>query len=640
MQLTRLILGAALCAGAVGAAQAQDAGIAALFSQADAATTVDVSFDGRYIAVDCAQAVTRGLCIHDLTGERAPVVVNAPEEARGSDAFWLSERHAAFNVRQFEQVRTAGGLREYPLMRSVAYDLATGTTAALMRNVGGLTSTAGYTSLLLPQPETILHEIRVSDARVGEVASLFEVDLTTGSARVRDEADPDIAYRVFDPDGTELVRVERRAGEWSIYDRARGNTVLASAEFQENLPRVFGLWMDGEAYVVGFERGALRGIHLMSREDGLLDPHPLAREGLLYGVIEDRFTGRIVGLSHYENGLLRQTFEDAELAGLADALARALQVERVALRSWSRDRQVFSFETIEAGRPGVFHIFDRRSGQVMIAAERLAGSAGRVFGETRLIRYAAADGLGIEAVLTLPAGRSEADGPFPLIVLPHGGPQVHDMLEFDWWAQAYAALGYVVLQPNFRGSSGYGEAFIEAGYGEFGRAMIEDIAAGAAALAEAGLAQERYCVAGASYGGYAALMTAIRDSQDVACVIAVNAVTLPEAVIGGAASGFDAAGARHWARYLGPRFNDAAYLDEISPGRRARDIAAPVLLIQSREDVVVPLDHAYAVRRNMNERQLRYVEMEGQDHYLDSGPARRTVLEESIAFLQQAYPPQ
>src|SRR6202007_2715282 len=99
----------------------------------------------------------------------------------------------------------------------------------------------------------------------------------------------------------------------------------------------------------------------------------------------------------------------------------------------------------------------------------------------------------------------EAKG-LPLVVMPHGGPEAHDRPGFDWWAQAFASRGYAVFQPNFRGSDGSGDAFRDAGFGQWGRKMQTDISDGVAELARRGIVDPKLvCIVGASYGGYAAL---------------------------------------------------------------------------------------------------------------------------------------
>ena len=120
------------------------------------------------------------------------------------------------------------------------------------------------------------------------------------------------------------------------------------------------------------------------------------------------------------------------------------------------------------------------------------------------IDYRAADGRTIHAYLTLPLNREAKN--LPLIVLPHGGPHSRDEPGFDWISQSLASRGYVVLQPQFRGSDGFGYDLLSAGFGEFGRKMQTDLSDGVRALAAQGLIDSRrVCIVGASYGGYAAL---------------------------------------------------------------------------------------------------------------------------------------
>jgi dipeptidyl aminopeptidase/acylaminoacyl peptidase len=110
--------------------------------------------------------------------------------------------------------------------------------------------------------------------------------------------------------------------------------------------------------------------------------------------------------------------------------------------------------------------------------------------------------------------------------MPHGGPEARDYPVFDWWAQAFASRGYVVLQPNFRGSTGYGAAFLRAGYGEWGRKMQSDISDGLAFLVDAGIADPgRACIVGASYGGYAALAGVTLQKGLYRCAVSVAGIS-------------------------------------------------------------------------------------------------------------------
>jgi dipeptidyl aminopeptidase/acylaminoacyl peptidase len=141
----------------------------------------------------------------------------------------------------------------------------------------------------------------------------------------------------------------------------------------------------------------------------------------------------------------------------------------------------------------------------------------------KLITYKARDGLPIEAVVTTPKGREARK--LPVIVMPHGGPWAHDTLDYDYWAQFLASKGYLVIQPNFRGSTGYGQEFERRGEGQLGLAMQDDVNDALAWAVSEGLADgKRACIVGASYGGYAAMWGAARDPDLWRCSISIAGV--------------------------------------------------------------------------------------------------------------------
>lgn len=202
------------------------------------------------------------------------------------------------------------------------------------------------------------------------------------------------------------------------------------------------------------------------------------------------------------------------------------------------------------------------------------------------VRYRARDGLGISAYLTLPRGREPKD--LPLIVMPHGGPfGIRDKLDYDDMVQLLANRGYAVIQPNFRGSGGYGEAFYEAGHGQVGRGMQDDLDdAMDWAVAEGIADASRVCVVGGSYGGYAAIWAVIRNPERYACAASWAGVTDWDKMMA-----YDR-------RYLGrERARDLrqreegedADLDDYSPVNFAQELSRPVLLAHGTKDRRVPL---------------------------------------------------
>ncbi|WP_426037804.1 alpha/beta hydrolase family protein [Brevundimonas sp. DC300-4] len=261
----------------------------------------------------------------------------------------------------------------------------------------------------------------------------------------------------------------------------------------------------------------------------------------------------------------------------------------------------------------------------------------------RSITYAAGDGLQIHGFLTLPPGREDARG-LPLVVLAHGGPASRDIVGFDWWGQALASRGYAVLQANFRGSTGYGDAFMEAGYGEWGRKMQTDLSDGVRYLAEQDLIDpQRVCIVGASYGGYAAL-AGVTVQQDIyRCAVSVAGISdLRRMVEEEASDGArrENVTVRYWNRFMGAdRLGDRS-LDERSPVKLAEQAGAPILLLHGRDDSVVPIDQsrimATALRRAG--KPVEFVELEGEDHWLSRGDTRQRMLTETVDFLQANNP--
>ena len=198
--------------------------------------------------------------------------------------------------------------------------------------------------------------------------------------------------------------------------------------------------------------------------------------------------------------------------------------------------------------------------------------SGGSFAPVRPVSYRSRDGLTIHGYLTLPPGRGERG--LPLIVLPHGGPFLRDSWAFDPEVQFLASRGYAVLQPNFRGSTGYGRGFVERGYGQLGGGMIDDIDDGVDWLAQQGIVDPaRVCIMGASYGGYAAMWGAMRSPDRYRCAISfAGPPTCARMLRYDAASCSPRRYARERRREL--RGEDRIDLNEVSPLRHAASCCA------------------------------------------------------------------
>lgn len=595
--------------------------------------SVEVSPNGTRLASMCSGGALPTLCIYDLTGETAPFALEPWRDAEIVDFFWARDRYLIFTVQSYERFRGSEGYYS----RSVSFDVETRSGVQLLNNYGQIYSSL-FASMNIDTPDTIIMEIRTNNG-----LERFDVSLADGEGRSIHRARAHITYDQLDPEG-EVVAEQFISVNQSLYEVRRPGTrrdPLYTGRHLSDRPSILGFIDGGSALVMLFSRGPNRGLQRLDLEAGGLTPIsiPGLQDGMLYSPIIDRHRNQLVGVGVTNDDMSDQIFIDEEVAGIQTALSRALGTDRVILESWSRDRSIVVVSAYNRGEPEVYYVFNNTVGEVSMLGEAHPGLSGRTFGEVISLTYEAGDGTAIPALVTLPPGMRQEDGPFPLIVLPHGGPQLRDYATFDWMAQAYAAMGYAVLQPNFRGSSGYGQDFVEAGYGEFGRRMVTDSTQGAEILVREGIARPGYCIAGASYGGYAALMAGILDVDNVRCIIAINAVSDPHAMLGENYSSGRLLGLDYWENYIGSLYMEQESRRAIAPVYLTSEIQAPLLLMHGTNDLTVPVEQSRGIERVMRDSPLlTYMEIEDQDHYLTTGAARRRVLAETADFLARHHP--
>lgn len=256
------------------------------------------------------------------------------------------------------------------------------------------------------------------------------------------------------------------------------------------------------------------------------------------------------------------------------------------------------------------------------------------------ISYPSTDGLTIPAFLTLPASGSKA---LPVVVLLHGGPTMRDRWAFEADVQLLASRGYAVLQPQFRGSSGFGRKFQEAGYGQWGMAMQDDVSAGVAYLVKEGVADpRRVCIAGSSYGGYAALWGLVKTPELYQCAISFAGVTDLELMFKDAS---DRVSNKIVMELMRNRVGDVEtnkqQFDAVSPLQHAARIKAPVLLMHGRLDRRVPIVHATRMQKALSEqgKQVEWLVFEDEGHSIRHERNQRTYFRKMVAFLDRHIGP-
>lgn len=622
------------------------------FGTMPATWSAQVSPDGAHLALGCSPTGVRGVCIYELDGAAKPRLILPPEEGRIQDVFWGSDDYLIYELETFERLNTSSGLRDYNIRRMVSYSLKTAKTAILLKNVGGFVDLTYVESRLVNDPGKIQSSIsfgsgstestgsRLNKAAGAKSYIVYDVDLKTGRAKVKESFSGDTFGAVYDARGERLALLDwnPKNKDFDVISNLDGRKTIFHESDAELLPfYVVGLGENQESLIVSFDDETRYGLYDLSLKDG--DISEVTYDGTHLGRVttfQDPFTNEVIGY-RYIDDLRRDFYISAPFDQIAEETQGALQAESVILTSWSKDRTLFTIRAITAGRPDQYFLYDLEEPSISPVGGEAPWLEAEPLGEVRSFEYAARDGMTLYGYMTTPPGASE--GPLPMVVLPHGGPEARDTAHYDWLAQAIASQGYLVLQPNFRGSSGYGQAYRDAGFGEFGGKMIEDIVDAAVWAQSSGLAAgDKYCVVGASYGGYAAMMTDLLDPERVQCLVSINGVSNPSSMVG--AYDRDGIGFAYWEQYMGDQYeiSDAAR-SEMTPLDRTGEFTAAMLLLHGREDTRVPVSQSRAMNRKLENRSnFRYAEIEGDDHFLSSTSSRVQVLNETLSFLETHHP--
>lgn len=316
------------------------------------------------------------------------------------------------------------------------------------------------------------------------------------------------------------------------------------------------------------------------------------------------------------------------------ALAKSFGGDALDIASRSRDGGKVLLEVTSDRNPGDYYLYDSATRKAEYLLSRRSWIEPKQMSERRPIKFTSRDGLAIQGYLTLPLGRGEKK--LPLVVNPHGGPfGIRDTWHWDAEAQMLASRGYAVLQVNFRGSGGYGLAHQRAGKKAWGTGMIDDITDGARwAIAQGYADAKRLCIYGGSYGGYAAMMSAVREPDLYQCVIGyvgVYDLNLQE-------DETDTTQVQWGRNYFKTHVGDSEELLKAqSPLSHIDRLKAPVFIVHGKEDKRVPFSQAEALREALDQRKHPYewLAKSGEGHGFYREDNRVEFYEQMLAFLDR-----
>ncbi|MET1110095.1 MAG: S9 family peptidase [Allosphingosinicella sp.] len=364
-----------------------------------------------------------------------------------------------------------------------------------------------------------------------------------------------------------------------------------------------------------------------SKKETLVFAHPQVD---VAGTVRIGRAHRVVGAT-YALEKREAVYFDPALAALGKSLSKALPgLPLIRFVDSSADESKLLLWAGSDTDPGRYYLYDkaaRQLGELMISRPPLEGTK---LATVKPVRYKAADGTEVPAYLTLPPG-SDGKG-LPAIVMPHGGPSSRDEWGFDWLAQFFANRGYAVLQPNYRGSSGYGDSWYQKNGFQSWRTAIGDVNDAGRWLVGQGIADPaKLAIVGWSYGGYAALQSEVVDPGLFKAVVAIAPVTDLATLVKDSA---DFSNYRIVRSFVG----SGPHIREGSPAQNAGKIKVPVLLFHGDMDLNVGINQS----RMMNDRlkaagaQSELVTYAGLDHQIEDSLARAEMLRRSDAFLRKA----
>jgi len=568
-------------------------------------TSVQLSPSGRWLSWMAPHERRLNVYVRDLAGGEDAVRVTHATERDIAGYMWADDERIVF-------AQDRAGDENYRLY-------AVGRDGS---NPLDLTPFEGVKCDLVDELEEVEHEILFQmNHRVKEVFDVYRIDVTTGEMRCVAENPGNVQSWSTDHQGRVRVATTTDGVNKSLLFRENEEDdwkAVGTYDFKEQFIPLLFTFDDQRLYVrsnVGRDKAAVVEFDPRDgKELRVLFEHP---EVDASGILSSSRFKKVTGVSYVtgkrevryfdERTERIQRFVDGRLAGRENRLVSHSRDERRFVVHSGGDRTRGSYWLLDASEDGkelgLEPLFDAAP---WLVPEELA--------EMRPIEYRSRDGLVIHGYLTLPVGREARD--LPLVVLPHGGPWHRDTWGFDPDVQFLANRGLAVLQTNFRGSLGYGRAFWEASFRQWGLSMQDDVTDGVRWAVAQGIADpKRVAIYGGSYGGYAALSGITKDPELYACAISYVGVSNLFTWI--------RAFPPYWKPFLemvyemvGHPERDAEQFRATSPFFQADRIRAPLLVVQGAKDPRVKKEESDQIVAALRARgvPVQYLVKENEGH--------------------------
>lgn len=554
-----------------------------------------LSPSGKYLALQMARGFPRAsLMVFDLQGEAAPRLPVSYGDVDVLDFNWISDERLMYRVGELD----ANPVGRAPTLYAVDVD---GKNRRPIRcgSFGTCDDTPHFRWLQVPVAKAAGHvgEIVVGErgTQFGRGARFYWLNTYTGALRNMEVPTPpkDVEFWWFNSQGEPILALSRHPADEKLALHRLDPAERVWREWirfpTHQMPyRIVGLADDGRVYVV-VPRGAAGELVLTTLDavTGMPVDHTLlASPGFDFDghVIKRAADGEVIGFTARAESVVTvwMTPEMKALQAEIDELLPG-RVNQIQCSGCGKASVVALVRSYSDRDPGRILIYRGQSRQLREVAVVRPDIDSRLMATVELHRISARDGRPLPVWLTLPPNAGQ-DKPLPAVVLVHGGPWLRGrQWEWDGMSQFLASRGYVVIEPEFRGSDGYGKAHLKAGFGQWGLSMQDDVTDALAWAQREGYAGERVCIMGGSYSGYAALMGLVKDPDQYRCGVAYAAVSDLMLLLDG--SGFvgddDVVNwfrRDHLPERVGRSSRDSEKLLRTSPVAQAERICAPLLL--------------------------------------------------------------
>lgn len=566
---------------------------------------VKISPDGKHLAASINVDGGKNLVFLDAKTFAVTHTLSASKKSQPADYYWVNNERVIIQV---EQLR---GALEIPLnfgeLYAINYDGRKGRMIFGYRSQSGiaLTGKGGFLlDILKNDRKHVLVQAQQFSRKSDVLPRVIKLNIYSGK-EIRVKTSP-IPYSQFLIDNEGVPRfvsgVDKNYNVKLFYSKGKGNdwTIFGDDFKGEFVPVAFAE-NKHSIYALKSENGETQGLYKYDLQT--------QKETLLYRseFVEPTYSmksnlNQVFGIRIDEDYPSYVYLDDNDVSSkLHKAIFGAFKGDNVEITSTTKDGNQIIVKVSGDRNPGAFYLFNTKTMQ----ARHLFNSAPWIkpqeLAQVEPFRIKSPDGYTLNGFMTLPIGKSSN---IPTVVLPHGGPHARDYWQYSRQVQLLANAGYAVIQINFRGSTGYGDKFKEAGYENWGSKIQDDILLATKYVIQQGIAdKDRLCIFGGSFGGYSALQSAIRAPDLFKCAIGYAGVyDLPLMYADGDITTLSWGGI-----YLNKTLGiDKAEQIAQSPAYNVDKLKAPVLIIHGEDDLRTPISQAEKLREALEQHNHPY----------------------------------